>query len=167
MFLQVFSSRPEWRCVCVCVCACLQVRAFKYLNVYYLHPLMTWLYRSIFTNRTFGACGASKDICLLTDVLEALPRGAPPLLQETRLHGILLRFFATEELTYTLKIDPWKRRFLLETIIFRGYVSFREGTIWYFLTLHPLEHGPWMKMYFQIIGICHIPFTTVDGSEIR
>ena len=25
------------------------------------------------------------------------------------------------------KIDPWKRRFLLETIIFRGYVSFREG----------------------------------------
>ena len=25
-----------------------------------------------------------------------------------------------------LKIDPWKRRFLLETTIFRGYVSFRE-----------------------------------------
>ncbi len=25
-----------------------------------------------------------------------------------------------------LKIDPWKRRFLLETIICRGYVSFRE-----------------------------------------
>ena len=23
--------------------------------------------------------------------------------------------------------NPWKRRFLLETIIFRGYVSFREG----------------------------------------
>ena len=32
------------------------------------------------------------------------------------------------KLTYPLKIDPWKRRFLLETIIFRGYVSFREGT---------------------------------------
>ena len=30
------------------------------------------------------------------------------------------------KLTYPLKIDPWKRRFLLETIIFRGYVSFRE-----------------------------------------
>ena len=25
-----------------------------------------------------------------------------------------------------LKMDPWKRRFLLETTIFRGYVSFRE-----------------------------------------
>ena len=25
-----------------------------------------------------------------------------------------------------LKIDPWKRRFLLETTIFRSYVSFRE-----------------------------------------
>ena len=31
------------------------------------------------------------------------------------------------KLTYPLKIDPWKRRFLLETTIFRGYVSFREG----------------------------------------
>ena len=30
------------------------------------------------------------------------------------------------KLTYPLKIDPWKRRFLLETIIFRGYVSFRQ-----------------------------------------
>ena len=26
-----------------------------------------------------------------------------------------------------LQIDPWKRRFLLETMIFRGYVCFREG----------------------------------------
>ena len=26
-----------------------------------------------------------------------------------------------------LKIDPWKRRFLLETMIFRGYVCFGEG----------------------------------------
>ncbi len=25
---------------------------------------------------------------------------------------------------------PWKSRFLLETIIFRAYVSFREGTSW-------------------------------------
>jgi len=33
------------------------------------------------------------------------------------------------KLTYPLKIDPWKRRFLLKTIIFRGYVSFRECKI--------------------------------------
>ena len=26
-----------------------------------------------------------------------------------------------------LKIDPWKRMFLLETTIFRGHVSFRDG----------------------------------------
>ncbi len=30
------------------------------------------------------------------------------------------------KLTRHLKIDPWKRRFLLETTIFRGYVCFRE-----------------------------------------
>ena len=29
------------------------------------------------------------------------------------------------KLTYPLKIDPWKRRFLLQTIIDRGYVSFK------------------------------------------
>ena len=29
-----------------------------------------------------------------------------------------------------LKIDHWKRRFLLETTIFRGYVSFRECSGW-------------------------------------
>ena len=31
------------------------------------------------------------------------------------------------KLTWPLKIDPWKRRVLLETTIFRCYVSFREG----------------------------------------
>ena len=30
------------------------------------------------------------------------------------------------KLTWHLKITLWERRFLLETIIFRGYVSFRE-----------------------------------------
>ena len=30
--------------------------------------------------------------------------------------------------SWPLKIDPWKRRFLLETTLFRGYVSFKEGT---------------------------------------
>ena len=29
---------------------------------------------------------------------------------------------------FQLKIDPWKRRFLLETTIFRCYVSFRDGS---------------------------------------
>ena len=33
------------------------------------------------------------------------------------------------KIIYPLKMGaPWKRRFLLETIIFRGYVSFREGS---------------------------------------
>ena len=39
-------------------------------------------------------------------------------LYDTTLHGTI---------TYPLKIDPWKKRFLLETISFRGHVSFREG----------------------------------------
>ena len=37
----------------------------------------------------------------------------------------LLCFTLPETNSSPLKIDPWKRRFLLETIIFRGYVSFR------------------------------------------
>ena len=31
---------------------------------------------------------------------------------------------------FTLKVEPWKKRFPLKTIIFSGYVSFREGS-WY------------------------------------
>ena len=33
------------------------------------------------------------------------------------------------KLTWNLKMNPWKRRFLLETIIFRFHVSFRGGTV--------------------------------------
>ena len=33
-----------------------------------------------------------------------------------------------------LKIDLWKRGFLLETTIFRGYVSFREGKYWSYVS---------------------------------
>ena len=36
------------------------------------------------------------------------------------------------KLTYPLKKDPWKRRFLLETISFRCYVSFWEGSTYCF-----------------------------------
>ena len=43
------------------------------------------------------------------------------------------RFFSTNlhsrKLTWHPKIDTWKRRFLLETIILRLHVSFRECTI--------------------------------------
>ena len=37
-----------------------------------------------------------------------------------------LEMIPSLKLTHPRKIDPWKRRFLLETIMFRGYVSFRE-----------------------------------------
>ena len=45
--------------------------------------------------------------------------------------GFTLKNFTPKQipslkLTWHLNITPWKRRFLLETIIFRGYVSFRE-----------------------------------------
>ena len=35
----------------------------------------------------------------------------------------------TRKLTWNLKIDPWKRRFLFKTIIFRFHVSFRGGML--------------------------------------
>ena len=38
-----------------------------------------------------------------------------------------LVYLPSLKLTWPLKIDPWKRRFLLETTIFRCHVSFREG----------------------------------------
>ena len=44
-----------------------------------------------------------------------------------------------------LKIDPLKRKFLLETIIFRCYVSFREGR-------------------FGNPGICNEIFEDTNGS---
>ena len=34
------------------------------------------------------------------------------------------------KLTWNLKMNPWKRRFLLETIIFRFHVSFNGGVQW-------------------------------------
>ena len=43
-----------------------------------------------------------------------------------RCHPLKAQGIPSLKLTYPLKIDPWKRRFLLETIIFRGYVSFGE-----------------------------------------
>ena len=48
-------------------------------------------------------------------------------LTEDRAPGRGRKWLPSLKLTYPLKIDPWKRRFLLETTIFRGYVSFREG----------------------------------------
>ena len=41
------------------------------------------------------------------------------------------------KLTWNLKNGPWKRRFLLETIIFRGYVSF-QGVYW---NIHVQKNG--------------------------
>ena len=36
------------------------------------------------------------------------------------------------KLTWNLKMSPWKRRFLLKTIIFRFHVSFRGCKLWQF-----------------------------------
>ena len=41
----------------------------------------------------------------------------------------LIFLFPSLKLTYPLKIDPWKRRFLLETIIFRGELLV-SGRVW-------------------------------------
>jgi len=46
-----------------------------------------------------------------------------------------------------LKIDLWKRRFPLETTIFSGYVSFREGKDFKLRNL-----GPWWFKVGQALG---------------
>jgi len=40
-------------------------------------------------------------------------------------HIILIYYIHPRKLTWNLKMNPWKRRFLLRTIIFRFHVSFR------------------------------------------
>ena len=61
------------------------------------------------------------------------------------------------KLTWNLKMTPWKRRFLLETIIFRCYVSFREGT--QFRILRPIESGIlgsslwWILIFWGVIPL--------------
>ena len=49
----------------------------------------------------------------------------PKMLEKKTPHHFHLTLPETNSLP--LKIDPWKRRFLLETTIFRGYVSFKGG----------------------------------------
>ena len=53
------------------------------------------------------------------------------------------------KLTWPLKMGaPWKRRFLLESIIFRGYVCLREST------LPPITHGSgkWVHLHFFCVS---------------
>ena len=51
--------------------------------------------------------------------------------------GILPR-----KLTWNLKMDPWKRRFLLETIPFRFHASFRGCNIFGTFSKHPTYANP-------------------------
>ena len=54
-----------------------------------------------------------------------------------------------------LNIDPWKRRFLLETTILRGYVSFRECNFqewhpvdgWILVNQSSLLNPPWNEQF--------------------
>ena len=83
------------------------------------------------------------------------------------------------KLTWHLKITHWKRRFLLDTIIFRCYVSFRECILvklWYLQdwhrylhkgiqfprALHPrstvmLKRYPWYSMMLYTFSYAKIP----------
>ena len=59
------------------------------------------------------------------------------------------------KLTWHLKIDPWKRRFLLETSNFRFHVSFRgcRGNSNFLLTSH---FGPWCSNFCRIYAGCYV-----------
>ena len=65
-------------------------------------------------------------------------------------HGIFMVKLLPWKLTCPLKIgiNPWKRRFLLETIVFRGYVSFREGSICIYLVRK--KHTNTIQKYLRI-----------------
>ena len=55
------------------------------------------------------------------------PSSAPSSIDLQSIQWVFLHLQVPSlKLTWHLKITPWKRRFLLKTIIFRGYVSFRE-----------------------------------------
>ena len=61
------------------------------------------------------------------------------------------------KLTYPLKIDPWKRRFLLETIIFRRYVSFREGICFPFSSHHSKsKHKRCLIWFCMVLLACFL-----------
>ena len=49
-------------------------------------------------------------------------------------------------------VGPWKRRFLLETNIFRGYVSFREGIV----CLWKKEGKRWKTIFFYLQNVTSI-----------
>ena len=57
---------------------------------------------------------------------ENQPAGWPLLNRLNRIPKKYREYTLPKTNSSHLKIDHWKRRFLLETIIFRGYVSFRE-----------------------------------------
>lgn len=52
-----------------------------------------------------------------------------------------------------LKVDPWKRPFLVETTIFRGYVSFRESN----------PYSPVNECFIENLAENAIPLVTFLG----
>ena len=65
-----------------------------------------------------------------------------------RSESSFLKYFPSLKLTWHIKITLWKRRFLSETIIFRGYVSFRECMCIFSL-------NPYLRLARQTIQACH------------
>ena len=72
-------------------------------------------------------CTSTDGISHLQSAMGSLRVGLQSCWIRKKKHGIFWRNLHPPKQTWNLKmVAPWKRRFLLETIIFRGYVSFRE-----------------------------------------
>ena len=117
----VCSSGGGVRCPVFCL--------FLFLHTWVYHHSPSFTPKGIFAKRVIGLYG-SPSVRLPTDFtghhfsfLDVHPLG----------WSTLEIFLVTHPKTNSLalKIDPWKRRVLLETIIFRGYVSFREDIHYY------------------------------------
>ena len=71
-----------------------------------------------------GGGGTKRCRCLRSwgPIFQIEPQGSHPF-------SLWIFAFTLSELTYSLKIDPWKRRFLLETTNFRGELLVFGGVV--------------------------------------
>ena len=119
----------------------LQIIHFNRVFHYFHHPF--WGFSPIFGNIHISifrcklavsfreSNPSAKNYVILVVTGEAM--GGTPKLVADSLATALLGYWGTSQIIPSLKWgDPWKRRFLLETILFRGKlaVSFRDGISW-------------------------------------
>ena len=124
-----------------CVCSATKNTVNKWLFVNWAIKCMHYIFIQLFKRTK-----STKNMCLLTNIpffesgFSPVGPGRASLTRHVRQldswtflrYGFLpshhrAHVVTMGKLTWNLKMNPWKRRFLLETIIFRFHVSFRGG----------------------------------------